>query len=102
MRWLGRACTILFEAIDESDDALHADDGSGDSGTGNGSILVVGEGDCVLLIDDNSGALQADIGSDVPSTSGDGTCLIIGPIGTDNSLITGDVLAAITDSGTIG
>jgi hypothetical protein len=100
MRWLGRACTILFVAIDEGDDALHADDGSGDSGTSNGSILVVGEGDCVLPIDDDR--LRADIGSDVPSAGGDGTCLIIGPIGTDNNLITGDVLAAIADSGTIG
>jgi hypothetical protein len=69
---------------------LHADDGGDECGAGNNDILAVGEGD---------EALRADGGSDVSSDGcggDDATTPVIGAIGADSRLGTGDVLAAIS------
>jgi hypothetical protein len=44
---------VLFKAIEAGDDALHADDDSGEHGTGSYNILVVGEGDDALHVNDD-------------------------------------------------
>jgi hypothetical protein len=62
----------------DGDDVLHADNGSGECGVGNGDILAVGEDDDALPTNDDST-----------------TTLIIGTIRTDSNLGVGDVLAAI-------
>jgi hypothetical protein len=61
---LGR---VLASVGGVRDGALHADNGTGTRGAGNGDILAVGEGDDTLPTDDNSGALRTDDDSDMPS-----------------------------------
>jgi hypothetical protein len=57
---------------------------------------VGGDGDGVLPVDDNSGALRVNGSSDMPSGGGgNATTLFIGAIGADSNLSAGDVLATI-------
>jgi hypothetical protein len=84
--------SILFEAADEGDDALHTDDGSVERGAGNNDILVMSKGDNALPMDDDNGALRVDNNS--PDHWRDK--------GTDNNLSASDVVAVISGSGAIG